>query len=546
MSIKQYLACLELLQNYGLKAQKRTVRIIQSPKGKQGKVPLHHVLCKSFETGKIPEQLKIAKIVPIHKCGDKTLPDNYRPISLLPNFSKILEKVVCIRLTNFLEENSVLTPNQFGFRKNHSTVHPLMHFINNLTKASNSKQYSIAIFCDLRKAFDTVDHSILLSKLNSIGVRGLELEWFKSYLCNRKQFVYIDGVSSPLLEIVLGVPQGSILGPLLFLIYINELPLYTSLINYLFADDTTLQHSHENLEILTEFINLEFQKITYFFRSHRLSLHPNKTKFMLFFNGRGVPMPNILINNNCPNSPNDPAFITPMECINTAEKPYVKFLGVLIDPQLNFKNHISHISSKLSKSMYFLRTAKNVLNEKALKFIYYSLIHSHLIYAIQIYSSTNQGNLNQLLLKQKSAVRIISRAKYNSHTEPLFKSHKILPFPKLCEYFRIQFMHNFTFNFLPISFNNMWTTNRDRRGNAQVELRDDDDFYIPRARTQLSSLQPLTLFPLLWANFPDADLKSTRNKLIFNADLKKSLLNQLSDIPICSRLLCPACHLPQT
>jgi Reverse transcriptase (RNA-dependent DNA polymerase) len=247
--------------------------------------PLYFIIYKSFESGIVPEQLKIAKVVPIHKSGDTSLPDNFRPISLLPNFSKILEKVMSNRLTKFLEHNNLLCKEQFGFRKSHSTLHPLVHFLNKVTEAKNQNKFTIAIFCDLRKAFDTVNHKILLKKLHKIGVRGIELKWFESYLSNRKQFVHINGKNSALINILLGVPQGSILGPLLFLIYINDLPLCNNLNNSLFADDTMLLDSHHSLPTLVENINKQFQRVISYFNCNRLALHPEKTKFILFFKG---------------------------------------------------------------------------------------------------------------------------------------------------------------------------------------------------------------------------------------------------------------------
>ena len=140
--------------------------------------------------------------------------DNYRPISLLNTFSKIMEKIVASRLTFFLEGNNILSKWQFGFRAGHSTSHPMVHFLNKITDALNKKKHAVAIFCDLKKAFNTCNHNILFCKLSKYGILGIELEWFKSYLKNRKQFVSIKNKSSPLLDILLGVPQGSILGPL--------------------------------------------------------------------------------------------------------------------------------------------------------------------------------------------------------------------------------------------------------------------------------------------------------------------------------------------
>jgi hypothetical protein len=244
--------------------------------------PLRHFIQLSLDQGIVPVQLKIAKVIPIFKSGDKSKMDNYRPISLLSNFSTILEKVVASRLINFLETNNLLSPSQFGFRKNHSTLHPLIHFMNFVTSAQNNKEHALAIFCDLCKAFDTVDHGLLLKKLSKVGVHGTELKWFENYLSERKQFVQVNGSPCNLLNILLGVPQGSILGPLLFLIYINDLPLCSKLCSYLFADDTTILASKPSTDALFTFVNEEFHKIVYYFRAHRLVFHPEKTVFMLF------------------------------------------------------------------------------------------------------------------------------------------------------------------------------------------------------------------------------------------------------------------------
>ena len=227
--------------------------------------PLLHIFSKSLNTGVIPHQLKISKAIPLYKSGDRSSLDNYRPIALLSSFSKILEKIVCNRLSIYLENNDLLSNFQFGFRKEHSTLHPMILFMNKLTSALENKQHTIAIFCDLRKAFDSCNHHILLKKLQKVGVHDIELCWFQNYLENRKQYVFLNGHSSSLLNIDIGVPQGSILGPLLFLIYINDLPDASSLITFLFADDTTLLYSYENIDELISIVNSEFRKVVQFF-----------------------------------------------------------------------------------------------------------------------------------------------------------------------------------------------------------------------------------------------------------------------------------------
>ncbi len=320
--------------------------------------PLAHVFTCSLKLGHVPIQLKIAKVIPIFKSGDRQSMDNYRPISLLSNFSKILEKIVAIRLIKFLDVHKILSDHQFGFRKAHSTLHPLVHFINKITSNLTAKKHTLAIFCDLRKAFDTVDHAILLKKLAKLGVRGVELSWFKSYLSQRQQFVLVNGMSSTLLSILLGVPQGSILGPLLFLIYINDLPQCSSLLSFLFADDTTLLDSDHDINTLVTRVNCEFKKIVFYFRAHKLALHPQKTKFIVFshnnFNNN-PPVINIDFNNY--NVPNDDDLVSPIEFVNCSADPTVKFLGVLFDPTLNFKPHVNVISSKICQvSIYYAQS----------------------------------------------------------------------------------------------------------------------------------------------------------------------------------------------
>jgi hypothetical protein len=419
--------------------------------------------------------------------------------------------------------------------------------MNYVSSALNNKETAVAIFCDLRKAFDTVNHGILFKKLHKIGIRGVELEWFRSYLSNRKQFVFLNGTSSSLLEILLGVPQGSILGPLLFLIYINDLPSSSLLRSLLFADDTALLAKGANINELAEFVNTEFQKVVLFFRTNKLSLHPDKTKVMFFTNSPAVKdnPPIIYVNYNNLDSAANPELLVPIENITqNSATPAVRYLGVHFDPQLNFKYHIKTIVNKISRMLYFYRQAKHVLTWKAKKSLYYATIHSHLIFGIHIWSCTADSNLKPLVVKQKMSVRILHNASYNAHTEPFFKSSGILPLHQLSEFFKLQFIQKFTQGFLPSSFNDTWISNKIRRaGQDQIELRNNDDINIPFARLTSTERHPLCSFPKLWSTFENEQIKFTRNVVEFNKLLKAHFLSLLNASPTCNRILCPECHL---
>ena len=192
--------------------------------------------------------------------------------------------------------------------------------------------------------------------------------------------------------------------------------------------------------------------------------------------------------------------------------------------------------------MYFLRSVKNILTSSALKSVYYSILHSHFIYGVQIWSSTNASNYNCLFIKQKTAIRIINFSKYNSHTEPLFKVSGILPLPKLIEFFKLQFFHNFIIGELPASFANMWEKNEDRRPNQAV-LRNHLDYTIPASRLTSTEKFPLYSFPRTWSSFSNINIKTIESKSLFNIKLKEFYISSLSENYTCNRLLCPHCHL---
>ena len=250
--------------------------------------PLTIVINQVLNNGIFPDKLKIAKVVPIFKSGDCALTNNYRPISLLPVISKVIEKIIYTQLSLYFESNKLFSDSQYGFRPNHSTEQATLELTDRIISAMDNNDVPIGIFLDLSKAFDTIDHAILLSKLEHYGVDGIPLQLVKSYLTNRKQYVKINEVNSNLLPINTGVPQGSILGPLLFIIYINDFARASSIFDFIcYADDTTLFSTLNNLVNAQNInpdiiINKELAQINEWLEINKLSLNVTKTKFMVF------------------------------------------------------------------------------------------------------------------------------------------------------------------------------------------------------------------------------------------------------------------------
>jgi hypothetical protein len=524
------------LNNISMHLVKTTFAAISSP--------LLHIFNKSIEQGIVPNQFKTAKVVPVFKSGDTLDMNNYRPISLLCSFSKILEKIVFIRLMKYLNENSLLSVDQFGFRPKHSTSHPMLDILNKASNALNNKKHMLIIFCDLKKAFDTCDVDVLLRKLGRLGVGGRELDWFKSYLSDRTQFVSIDGHNSILLQILTGVPQGSILGPLLFLIYINDLPGCSEFLSKLFADDTALLLCDDDLDSLIVKANLEFQKVCKYFRSNKLSLHPDKTKYIIISNSRQVHVTptQIFINNNNADQ-NEQGLIHEIKRVLPSDDvPAIKYLGVYFDPNLNFKYHVRQLSVKLSRALFQIRRVKNLLSKEALKTLYFSLFHCHINYAIEIWSLAPKSSINELFIKQKAIIRIVSGAKYNSHTAPLFKELKILQLHNLIQLQLVKIMYFYKNNLLPACFIDTWLT-----GAAQnllvggPLLRNADDFIIPFARTDQLRRFPQVTAPEAWNSLP-LELKNSPTVSVFCNNFKNAILTMLPAEPVCTRLFCPVCQ----
>lgn len=503
-------------------------------------LPLTHTFNLSLLNGEVPTQMKVAKVIPIFKQGDDTLPNNYRPISLLPIMSKLLEKIVANQLTNYLQINNILFDHQYGFQAKKSTVHPMIHLINEIGNAKNKDFLTIGVFCDITKGFDTVSHSILLKKMKKYGIKDKELQWFTDYLDERKQFVQINDSKSQVQIISKGVPQGSILGPLLFLIFINDLPRATKLLTLLFADDTSFLISGKSLREVLIILNKELKLICEWFRSNELSLHPDKTNFMVFNkNESSIVWDEVSVQLNFNNEDeNKPELITKLNCINSkSETPAIKFLGVYLDPELNFKYHIKTIQAKISKSLYTIKSLKNLLNQNALISLYYAFIHSHLSYCLPIWSSCRQSYLDPLVKIQKKAMRIITGRHYNAHTANIFNNLGILPLHELSKFTKLTIMYDFINKKMPSSFSEFWRKNNEINPRT---LRNSDEFHIPLVRKKSIEFFPAYYFQKLWnENCCNDLLKPNQPRARFLKNLKLFLLLQLECI--CRNPLCLEC-----
>ena len=454
---------------------------------KQLTVPMTKIINQSMTEGKVPSHFKKALIKPLYKKGPANICGNYRPVSLLPSLSKILEKAVCQQLNSFLDRYQILCQSQYGFRPKNQTTHVVHNMMNYITQHSIQNKVCIATYIDLSKAFDCLQYENLFKKLECIGLATETIDWFKDYLSGRKQQVDIDGKTSDWLDVKLGVPQGSILGPILFLIYMNDINICDTTVTYTkFADDTTILSTGNTLAEACDMMNKALVNVDRWFRRNKLNLNPSKTRYMIF---------------NCTTDETELVKINNQyieRVWHKGNEKSFKLVGIHVDEKLTWNSHIDAVAKKMDHANYALRKASKELVPKNKKLLYSGLVHSHLVYGLPIWGFARKGRLNKLLVKQKHSIRKIHNLRYRDHTLPHFLDNRILQLPELVEQTTLSYTMSGISEKSPWNVKRLWEYQEQSR-----DLRDRGIklHYTVTPKQWINNLSPISSAKL-WNNSP--------------------------------------------
>ena len=395
--------------------------------------PLEKIFNKSLNEGVFPELMKLADISPLFKSKLDNEANNYRPISLLMTISKVLEKIVYQRTYGFMESTGQIYNSQYGFRSQHSCESAVAELTSEIIKGQQNGMYTLALFLDLSKAFDTLEHKVLLDKMYRYGIRGSSLNWFKSYLENRKIRVKCQVASSGKLEysdyqiVNYGTPQGSCLGPLIFLIFTNDLNQHLNhCASVLFTDDTTLYKTHRNLNYLKWCIQDDMQTLSDWFKANKLTLNLEKTISRLFQQSSSCKELEITI-----------------DTVTIRTSKETKFLGMWLDHHLTWSIHIQKLITKLKRNINLLKHGNSLMTTDCKRLVYFAHIQSHLQYGILLWgNSLTLQEINRLTKIQVNCLKYIDP---NSD----FKENKILKVESLIELENSKFGYKLTHGLLP-------------------------------------------------------------------------------------------------
>lgn len=384
---------------------------------------LTYIFNRCLQEGTFPKVLKKSVIIPIYKNGHKNNVTNYRPISILPSLSKILERIINSRIIKYLEANDLLSENQFGFRTGKSTSDAVHELVDHLVRNIDAGKKTVGIFVDLAKAFDTVSIPLLLNKLDRLGIRGNQLKLIEDYLSNRYQCTRIDDIISDDLPVSYGVPQGSVLGPTLFLIYLNDLCDLKleggKIISY--ADDTALIFSANKWEDVYGMAQAGFNTVCHWFKRNMLTLNAEKTVYIPFsIRNYTSSIPSYsLIAHDCCN-------VDRCHCPSLTLTNVVKYLGIFIDNNLSFKHHVNVITVRMRKLIYLFRNLRNVADPKLIKQVYMALGQSLVGYCITVWGGAPKTTIKQLEIAQRAILKVSTFRSFLFPTYLLYQSCGVL------------------------------------------------------------------------------------------------------------------------
>lgn len=387
--------------------------------------PISHLCNLSMSSGTVPTQLKTANICPIYKAGDATVPSSYRPISLLTSVSKILEKLVNKRLLAYLEGKQLLSANQYGFRKGRSTEDAVSNLVDHIVGNLDSGRRCVGVFLDLAKAFDTVSRKILIKKMERLGIRGIALEWFTSYLTERKQKVCLGDYESTLAEVAFGVPQGSVLGPTLFLLYVDglcSLKLDNAQI-YAYADDTAIIFLGKSWKEAYSAAEVGMQKVTRWLQHNLLTLNVKKTKVLNFSVSKKTDAPDnlalIFHQRNCGSRRG-------CSCPIFERVSFIRYLGIDIDQHLTWTKQIESVTARVRKLLYIFKRLRSIADKNTLRMIYLALCQSIFSYCIVSWGSAGKTFLIAAERAQRAILKVSHRLGIRYPTETLYQETRVL------------------------------------------------------------------------------------------------------------------------
>lgn len=458
--------------------------------------PLTHIVNISITNGIFPSSFKIAKVIPLYKSKDKSLISNYRPISLLSVVAKVIERCVRKQLQFFLENNNLLSNRQYGFRKGRNTTDALFHMNKNIIDSINKNKKVLVTFIDLAKAFDSIDRKLLFQKLVDIGIRNTALDWFKSYLSDRKQVVTICGKNSEPRDVNYGVIQGSNLGPLLFLIYINNLDtLNISGLLYLFADDTAIVSVGSTWPEVFDTASRDLFKIKTWFDDNILTMNVDKTKCMpIVLRAGGEPPADLVVKlHSCGDTASTTCLCQAIERVT-----HYRYLGVELDCNLKWDTHISILRSNVRKMIFAFYQLGHILNECELKITYYAFVQSRIQYGIIAWGGAHKTFIDRLSITQKAILKAGLHKNRRYSTDELFSTFNILTIRQL--FVRTLLLYSYTNRniFFTLIAHNYITRNSQ-----------DIGIQVPRVFKSINYTSPFYIANILQRNVP-AEIREAR------------------------------------